>query len=155
MLNRRRALRLYGRLGCFLLAIILLLFPFWFGLSRVFVQASSFVALCTILAGGAFLAPSILGLIFSVIALVRKRWFCRYVCPVGLLLDAVSGMKLPIKIWWKGCPPIGNYIVLLTMTGAVFVYPLFCGWIRWHYLAMHFRFSPQEMFSRLYCPCPA
>jgi hypothetical protein len=74
MLNKRRALRLYGRLGCFLLAIILLLpLSSWIGLSRVFVQASSFVALCTILAGGAFLAPSILGLVFSIISLARKR----------------------------------------------------------------------------------
>ena len=126
MLNGRRTLRLYVRLGCFLLAILLLLpLPFWTGISRVFVQASSFVAICTILAGGAFWVQSILGLIFSLISLVRKRWFCRYVCPVGLLLDAVSGMKLPIKIWWKGCPPIGNYIVLLTIAGAIFGYPLF------------------------------
>ena len=126
MLNKRRTPRLYVRLGCFLLAILLLLpFPFWTGISRVFVQASSFIAICTILAGRAFPVQSILGLVFSAIALVRKRWFCRYVCPVGLLLDGVSGMKLPIKIWWKGCPPIGNYIVLMTIAGAIFGYPLF------------------------------
>jgi polyferredoxin len=92
MLNKRPSLRLYVRLGCFLLAILLLLpFPFRVGISRVFVQASSFVAICTILAGGAFCVQSILGLVFALISLVRKRWFCRYVCPVGLLLDAVSG----------------------------------------------------------------
>lgn len=126
MLNRRRTLRLYLRLGCFLLACLLLLpLPFWAGISRVFVQASSFIAICTILAGRAFPVQSILGLVFSAVALVRKRWFCRYVCPVGLLLDGVSGMKLPKKTWWKGCPPIGNYIVLITIAGAIIGYPLF------------------------------
>jgi ferredoxin-type protein NapF len=34
-------------------------------------------------------------------------------------------MKLPIKTWWKGCPPIGIYIVLITAAGAIFGYPLF------------------------------
>jgi ferredoxin-type protein NapF len=126
MFNKRGLPHLYVRLGCFLVAVLLLLpFPFWAGTSRLFVQASSFIAICTILAGRAFLVPSILGLVFSVIALVRKRWFCRYVCPVGLLLDTVSGVKSPAKIWWKGCPPIGNYVVLLTAAGAIFGYPLF------------------------------
>jgi ferredoxin len=118
--------RLYVRLGCFLLATLLLLpFPFWIVSSRIFVQASSFVTICAILAGGTIWVGSILGLVFAVIALVRKRWFCRYICPVGLLLDAVSGVKLPGRIWWKRFPPIGKYIVLLTAAGAIFGYPLF------------------------------
>ena len=126
MINHRRRLRLGVRLGCFLLATFLLLpFPFWIDSSRIFVQASPFVTICTILAGGTLWVGSILGLVFSVVSLVRKRWFCRYVCPVGLLTDTVSGMKFPAKIWWKGCPPIGQYIVLLTVAGAVVGYPLF------------------------------
>jgi ferredoxin len=42
-----------------------------------------------------------------------------------LLLDAVSGLKLPGRIWWKRSPPIGKYIVLLTVAGAILGYPLF------------------------------
>jgi polyferredoxin len=123
MTNKKR---LYVRLGCFLLATLLLLpFPFWIDSSRIFVQASSFITICTILAGGTFWIGSILGLIFAVISLARKRWFCRYICPVGLILDTVSGRKLSIKGWWKGCPPVGRYIVLLTAAGAILGYPLF------------------------------
>jgi ferredoxin len=123
MINKRR---LYVRLGCFLLATLLLLpFPFWIDSSRIFVQASSFTTICTILAGRTIWVGSILGLVFTVISLARKRWFCRYICPVGLLLDTVSGMKLPVRIWWKRSPPIGKYIVLLTAAGAIFGYPLF------------------------------
>lgn len=29
------------------------------------------------------------------------------------------------RSWWKGCPPIGRYVVLLTAAGAVVGYPLF------------------------------
>jgi ferredoxin len=123
MINKKR---LYVRLGCFLMATLLLLpFPFWIDSSRIFVQASSFITLCAILAGGTIWVGSILGLVFAVISLVRKRWFCRYICPVGLLLDTVSSTKLPVRIWWRGSPPIGKYIVLLTATGAIFGYPLF------------------------------
>jgi ferredoxin-type protein NapF len=118
--------RLYVRLGCFLLAALLLLpFPFWINNSRIFVQASSFITIGAILAGGTIWVGSILGLVFALISLARKRWFCRYICPVGLLLDTVSGMKLPVRIWWKRSPPIGKYIVLLTAAGAILGYPLF------------------------------
>jgi ferredoxin len=123
MTNKRR---LYVRWACFLLATLLLLpFPFWANSSRIFVQTSSFVAICTILAAGTFWIGSLLGLVFAVVALVRKRWFCRFICPVGVLLDTVSGRKLSIWNWWKGCPPIGRYIVLITAAGAVLGYPLF------------------------------
>jgi len=123
MTNRSR---LYVRLGCFLLATLLLLpFPFWIDSSRIFVQASSFITLASILAGGTIWVGTILGLVFAIVALVRKRWFCRYVCPAGLLLDAVSGIKFPAKIWWKRSPPIGKFIVILTAAGAILGYPLF------------------------------
>ncbi len=126
MTNKSSRLRLYVRICCFLVAAVLLLpFPFWIHTSRIFVQASAFVTICSILAGGTIWIGSILGIGFTIISLVRKRWFCRHICPVGLLLDTVSGMKLPIKIWWKGCPPLGKYIALLTAAGAVFGYPLF------------------------------
>jgi ferredoxin len=118
--------RLYVRLGCFLLATLLLLpFPFWIHSSRLLVQASSFITICAILAGGTIGVGTILGLAFAAISLVRKRWFCRYICPVGLLLDVASGAKLPGRIWWKRLPPIGKYIVLLTAGGAILGYPLF------------------------------
>ena len=126
MINNSSRFRLYVRIGCFLLATILMLpFPFWIDTSRIFVQSSSFITICSILAGGTIWVGSVLGLGFSIIALIRKRWFCRYICPVGLILDTASGMKLPFKIWWKGCPPIGKYIALLTAAGAIFGYPLF------------------------------
>jgi ferredoxin len=118
--------RLHVRLGCLLMAILLLLpFPSWVDSSRIFVQASSFITLCAILAGGTIWVGSILGLVFAAISLARKRWFCRYICPVGLILDTVSGRKLSIKVWWKGCPPLGKYIVLITAAGAILGYPLF------------------------------
>lgn len=126
MISKKPNMRLYVRLGCFLMTLLLLLpFPFWIESSRIFVQASPFVTVCTILAGGTIWLGSILGLGFIIISLVQKRWFCRYICPVGLLLDTVSVIKMPFRNWWKGCPSIGKYLVLLTVAGALAGYPLF------------------------------
>ena len=121
----RHQWRLYVKLGCLFLATVLLLpFPFWIHSSRIFPQASSFVTIGTILAGGTLGVGSILGLLFAAISLIRKRWFCRYICPVGLILDTVTGLKLPGRIRWKRLPSIGKYIVVLTAAGAFFGYPL-------------------------------
>ena len=126
MISKKNIPRLKIRLVCFLLAVLLLLpLPFWIDSSRIFVQASPFVTICSLLAGGTIWVGSVLGLGFSIIALIRKRWFCRHICPTGLLLDTVSGLRLPAKTWWKGWPSIGKYAALLTMAGAIAGYPLF------------------------------
>jgi ferredoxin len=126
MIHQQRLPRLYLRLGCFVLAILLLWpSPFWLNHSRIFVQASPFVSVCVILAGGTFGLGTILGLGFSVMALARKRWFCRNVCPVGFLLDGVARIGLQKKAWWAQFPSIGRYIALLTGAGAAAGYPLF------------------------------
>jgi ferredoxin-type protein NapF len=126
MIKERQNMRYYVRLGCFVISIALLLpFPFWVHSSRILVQASPFVTLCTILAGGALWLGSILGIFFLIISLFRKRFFCHYICPVGLILDTVSVVRLPFYTWWKGSPSIGRYIVWLTLAGSLVGYPLF------------------------------
>jgi hypothetical protein len=126
MTSQRRLPRFHLRLGCFVLAMLLLWpLPFWLNHSRVLVQASPFVSISLILAGGTLGMGSILGFGFSLIALARKRWFCRNICPVGLLLDGVAAIGLRKKRWWARCPSIGRYVALLTIAGSVAGYPLF------------------------------
>jgi ferredoxin-type protein NapF len=67
----------------------------------------------------------ILGLGISIISITRKRWFCRNICPMGLLLDGASGIGLRKRSWWVRCPAIGMYIAVLTVAGAVVGYPVF------------------------------
>lgn len=125
MINRWNPPRLLVRMSC-LVSAILLLWPLslWLEGSTVAVQASPFVAICTLLAGWTFSAGIFLGLIFSATVIVRKRWFCRYLCPVGLLLDGASCIGLRKISWWRHCPPIGRYIALLTAAGSIIGYPL-------------------------------
>jgi len=144
MIHQWRPPRLYVRLGCLVLAILLLWpFPSWLNHSGILVQASPFVVICALLAGGAFGIGSILGLGFSIIALARKRWFCRYICPVGLLMDGAAGIGLRKRTWWARCPSIGRYIALLTAAGAVAGYPLFL-WM-----------DPLALFNSAFSVCTA
>ena len=126
MMKGRHALRLPVRLACLVLAILLLWpLPLWLHASTIAVQASPFVAVCTILADRAWSAGIILGIILAAIAAVRKRWFCRYICPAGLLLEGIDYIGLRKNAWWRRFPFIGRYIALLTIAGAVVGYPLF------------------------------
>ena len=125
MIYHPRTSRIYVRSGCLVLAILLVCpIPFWIYHSKIVVEASPFVTLCTILAKGSLGIGSILGLGFSIAAVVRKRWFCRCICPVGLILESVSKIGFRKDSWWRRCPPLGRYFVLVTAAGAVVGYPL-------------------------------
>lgn len=125
MMKRGHPSRLPVRLACLVLATLLLWpVPLWLHASTIAVQASPFVAVCTLLAGWTLSSGIIVGLILSVIAIARKRWFCRYMCPVGLLLDGVSSIGLRKSAWWRKCPSVGRPIALLTVAGSIVGYPL-------------------------------
>lgn len=125
MMRLGRVPRLLVRLACFLLAVALL-WPvhMWPNASEIAIQASPFVAVCAIIAGRTLNAGLLLGLGIAGIVLFRKRWFCRYICPTGLLQDWTSTIGLHKTRWWFRCPSIGRYILLLTAAGAIVGYPL-------------------------------
>jgi MauM/NapG family ferredoxin protein len=92
--------------------------------SLVFVPAMSpFVAVASLIGARTFHALTWLGLSIGAVSLVRHRFFCRWICPVGLCLDGASrlGRRLgrrPIRV-----PLLGRWIVWLTIGGALLGYP--------------------------------
>jgi MauM/NapG family ferredoxin protein len=111
--------RLYARLS-FLAAAVLLL---WVN-PKLLVQSSLFVAICSPIASRGISVRIGIGLAFALIAILRSRWFCRYACPMGLLLEAVSRIGLNRTAWWAHLPQLGRYAALATMAGAVVGYPV-------------------------------
>jgi len=117
-------LRLFVRLMCLIVAIAAL-WPILPGTnSLAFVPAlSPFVAIASLLGTRTFHALTWLGLTVGVVTLVRHRFFCRWICPVGLCVDGVSrfGRRLgrrPMRV-----PLLGRWIVWLTIGGALVGYP--------------------------------
>jgi ferredoxin-type protein NapF len=105
---------------------VLLLLPVlpWPWVAVIPPAVSPFVALCGAVAARAVTVVTWLGLPVLVLGLLRRRWFCRFACPVGLLLDGVGrlrpgGRKAPVRL-----PPVGQWVLLLTLGGALVGYPL-------------------------------
>jgi ferredoxin-type protein NapF len=123
---RKHLLRLLVRLAGFS-AFFALLWPVLpqIGAQQAAIQASPFAGPGSSLAVRDFAAGSIIGFAFAGIALAGRRWFCRYACPVGLLLEGVAQIGLKKTSWWANLPAIGRYAALATFGGALVGYPLF------------------------------
>jgi ferredoxin-type protein NapF len=126
MISQRRRRRLYIQLACFVAAITILWpLSLWEESPRFVTRLSPFIALCSIIALKTISIGVCIGLFFLLIALVYPRWFCRYACPVGLLLEVISRIGFQKSSWWTRLPPFGQYIALLTAIGAIVGYPIF------------------------------
>ena len=97
--------------------------PPWAGALKFVLQASPFVAICSSVSLMRVGIGAAVGFAFSLAAIFRRRWFCRYVCPTGLLLEGAARIGLAKTNWWMKCPNIGRYAALLTFFGAIAGYP--------------------------------
>ncbi len=113
------------QLTCFLGAVVLVwpVLP-WAIAPRFFQQFSPFVALSSSLAAHSIGVGAILALVVAIISSFKKRWFCLYLCPTGFLLENTSRAGLRKTRWWAKLPPVGRYVALITIAGAVFGYPV-------------------------------
>jgi len=76
---------------------------------------SPLTAVASLLANPAVQAASLIGLTVGVIAVLRRRWFCRWVCPMGTCADGASRVGLLARRRCPGWPTLG---------GAVLGYPM-------------------------------
>ncbi|MBN2290807.1 MAG: 4Fe-4S dicluster domain-containing protein [Pirellulales bacterium] len=127
----RRRVKLTRRLRtvvrcCIFAAAVALLLPLlpWPWSTMVVPACSSFVMLATVIATRSLGAAAMVGLPILLIVIVRRRWFCRWMCPVGLMTEA-AGRVSPLS--HKRCrhvPPLGKAVVLMSIIAACFGYPL-------------------------------
>jgi ferredoxin-type protein NapF len=125
-IGTRNRFRLPVRLICVAAAVLCLL-PV--GDKAVLLQLvpalSSFVAFASILSIRAVQPIFLLGLIAGIVAFFRHRWFCRWVCPMGLCLDGASHLGRRLKRKPSRSMSIGPWLLALTLGGTILAYPLF------------------------------
>jgi ferredoxin-type protein NapF len=85
---------------------------------------SPYLVICSTIATRALGLAALIGLPVLVIVLISRRWLCRSVCPVGLLVDVVAWLRPTARTNGVKLPPIGQWAALLTIGGAVLGYPL-------------------------------
>jgi ferredoxin len=121
----RRVPRRLIQLTCFVGAVVLVwpLLP-WAIAPRFFQQVSPFVALSSSIAARSIGVGAIFALVVAVASSFKKRWFCLYLCPTGFLLENTNHMGLRKTRWWSKLPPVGRYVAILTLVGAVAGYPV-------------------------------
>jgi len=121
----RRVPRRLIQLTCFVGAVVLVwpVLP-WAIAPRVFVQASPFVTLSSSIATRSIGLGALFALVVAVASSFKKRWFCLYLCPTGFFLENTNHVGLRRAGWWSKCPPVGKYVAILTLVGAVAGYPV-------------------------------
>jgi ferredoxin-type protein NapF len=92
-------------------------------LALVVPALSPLVAVASLLATRTFQAGVGIGLAVGLVALFRRRWFCRWVCPTGTCAEiaARGGSRLGRRS--PKLPPLGQWIAILTLGGALLGYP--------------------------------
>lgn len=96
----------------------------WERAAVVLPAASPFVTIAAVLVTWTAQATFGIGLLVGLIASVRKRWFCRWVCPTGLCADGASRVGLLAGRRCPRLPALGLWLALLTWGGACVGYPL-------------------------------
>ncbi|MDO4582533.1 MAG: 4Fe-4S binding protein [Planctomycetia bacterium] len=79
---------------------------------KIFLEASPWVGLVALLTG----SFSLLSGILVAVSLWKRRFFCQWVCPLGLLQDGVRQVRLAIRGKNGGrYRPVGMFLALLTL----------------------------------------
>lgn len=107
------------------LAVTLLAPLPWRGAPQVATGASPFVGIAASLATRSLSAASFAWIVVLAVAMVRRRWFCRWACPVGLMTECAGRISPVSATRCKPVPRLGIWLVLLSFSAAAVGYPLF------------------------------
>ena len=98
--------------------------PTWFG-QFLIPALSPHVTIVGAVTARAVSLATLVGLPMLVIVTLRRRWFCRYLCPVGLIVDSCAKARPGVKYGYRKIPPLGQWLMLATLGGAIIGWPLF------------------------------
>lgn len=74
--------------------------------------------------GMLFSLAVVVGLPVLILVLIRRRWFCHYACPVGLVNESIARFRPGPRSSFARLPHVGRWIVLATLAGSLVGCPL-------------------------------
>ncbi len=121
----RGRVRLAVRCGALVTAVIVVwLLASYTCTAMAIVALSPFVAIGSTLASRAIGWTTLVAAPVLVMALVRRRWFCRWLCPTGLLSEQAGRIGSAMKCRAPAMMPVGHWFALITFAGAILGYPV-------------------------------
>lgn len=96
----------------------------WAWAPLVVPAASPLVAVSSAIAQRSLAWIMLLGVPVLVMVVLRRRWFCRFACPVGLLVQHAGRLSPMPKTAFRRLPRLGRWSVLMTLAGACVGYPV-------------------------------
>lgn len=92
--------------------------------ARLLPSLSPFLVLGAALAARTIGLGVLLCLPVLAFSLVRKRLFCRYLCPTGFLLDAAGKVHPAARGRFSRYPFLGRWLAFVALGGALFGFPV-------------------------------
>jgi len=108
-----------------IVAVLLALPLSWKGFTGIYTWLSPYIMLNSILVLRSFVWLNALAFIILVLSFFRKRWFCRYLCPVGWGCDKVSSVSYRKVGSYKRLPNIGKWLAIISLASAAAGFSLF------------------------------
>ena len=108
-----------------IVAVLLALPLSWKVVTGFYTWLSPFIMLNSVLVLKSFVWLNAFALIILILAFFRKRWFCRYMCPVGRGCDKVSSVSFRKKVTYNRLPNIGKWFAITSLASAAIGLPLF------------------------------
>lgn len=97
----------------------------WKIFTGFFIWLSPFVMLNSFFMLKSMVLLNVFGWVILVTSIFRKRWFCRYMCPVGLGCDTFSKWGKHNTNLVRKIPRIGKWLALISLSAALTGIPLF------------------------------
>ena len=117
--GRQRGIRTVSMLIALLLAL-----PFgWGWASGLSIWFSPFVMLNSVFVLRSMVLLNAIAFIILLFSLLKKRWFCHYICPVGWACDKVSSSSYRKKFSLSRIPPIGKWLAAASVLAALSGFP--------------------------------
>lgn len=113
------------RLISTILAVVFALPLFWKGLTGLYAWFSPFILLNSVFVLKSFVLMNVLGFVVLVFSFIRKRWFCRYMCPVGYGCDLVSKCSTRRNFKLSRVPDLSKGLAFASLSAAIVGLPLF------------------------------
>lgn len=102
-----------------LLAVALALPLSWGSLTGLYTWLSPFIMLNSVFTLKSMVWLNTLGFAVLLISFFQRRWFCRYLCPVGWGCDKVSGINRRKSFSLRQVPDFGGWLALISLTAAL------------------------------------